>query len=788
MNNKDEQKEQILTLVRNKMENICDLANQIPLSERFFPSSEVEYLDARYTSFIAVIYAYAAGEQADKRVLDILCLDFLDKIDSNHTLFDEETLQMFVQNGALVVDTVLDMATTRLGFGSTFGRVTPNVPIDFLLNKFQQPLDEIYMCGEPFLTSCIQSKNAHWIVDEIDGVIWAIDVVRSYLHGWNATINHTEITIDQKYNKIVCFHPYSSNKEQSIKFLNTVYDKVEMGGEMVIVTHTAALFGYPYKNLRKYWLKEGVLREVYDLGDGWIANTGVVTSVLVLQKPELRKSFFASTPRNREIRFVDLADYAKTNHLSREQMRKMLCKSDLKVYEECVSATCTNEDLLKDDMVNLSPSKIVAQVKSEKISNAVRLADILLDDKVKVITQTTYLDLTTEFIAQNINSSLEVDLSTCPTRKSEKEQLVQHIDFDAVIMSSISGKIKPFLYRHKGNEPIVLSRSWLVLRLPKDSDTTLDYLVTEMSLDYFAKQAKALNSGSIISRLTRRDLHQLYIVLPPTKEEQQARLRENRDKMLTGILEAQSAMLKDLLKLEKEKYVNTIGTRKHTMKNLLMASRNTINELSFVVDSDTQLANYIVFEPMNTTLKDYIDNLKTNINRLSSIVKHLVDVEPDNDIHLEVVEIVDFIAKWVQVSRPLNSKYKVRVENRLEVEDVEVEISTRFTEVLDNIFGNAIKHGFKDTARQDYVIRIIYEVTENGDLSIKFANNGSGLAEGMTEDSVFDYSQTSGNGEGIGGWHVREIVKQSHGSVILHYNPTAEDGFMIDYEIILPTI
>ena len=73
MNNKDEQKEQILTLVRNKMDNIRDLANQLPLSERFAPSNEVEYLDARYTSFLAVIYAYAAGEQADKCVLDKLC-------------------------------------------------------------------------------------------------------------------------------------------------------------------------------------------------------------------------------------------------------------------------------------------------------------------------------------------------------------------------------------------------------------------------------------------------------------------------------------------------------------------------------------------------------------------------------------------------------------------------------------------------------------------------------------------------------------------------------------------
>ena len=784
MNNNNEQ---IVILVKNKLNALRNLADQLPLSERFSPSNEVEYLDARYTSFLAFIYAYAAGEQADKCVLDILCLDFFDKIDPNRTLLDEETLQIFAQNGALVVDTVLDMATTSSGLSSTFWRVTPNVPIDFLLNKFQQPLDEIYMCGEPFLTSCIQSKNAHWIVDEIDGVIWAIDVVRSYLHGWNATINHKEITTDQKYNKIVCFHPYSSNKEQSIKFLNTLYAKLEVGGEMVIVTHTAALFGYHYKDVRKQWLEAGALREVYDLGDGWIANTGVAISVLVLQKLECRKSFFASTPRNRVIRFVDLADYAKTNHLSREQMRNMLCKSDLKVYEECVSATCTNEDLLKDDMVNLSPSKIVAQVKSEKISNAVRLADILLDDKVKVITQTTYLDLTTEFIAQNINSSLEVDLSTCPTRKSEKEQLVQHIDFDAVIMSSISGKIKPFLYRHKGNEPVVLSRSWLVLRLPENSDTTLDYLVTEMSLDYFAEQAKALNSRSIISRLTRRDLRQLYIVLPPTKEEQQARLRENRDKMLTGILEAQSAMLKDLLKLEKEKYIKAVRTRKHIIGNLLGDILPSINVLSKVIAKDEHLTNYIVSVRTQDTLKDYIENIKGNVKKISSMIKHLVEDIEASDYSLETVNIIEHVNQWLKI-RPLTEHFTVESYNRLDIDDVEVEISTHFMEVLDNIFNNAVKHGFTDPTREDYVMRIVYEATDNSDLSIKIINNGSGLAEGMTEESVFDYCQTSGNGEGIGGWHVREIVKQSRGSVKFHYNPMAEDGFMIEYQIILPTV
>lgn len=783
-----ENKEQIIALVKTKLDVFCDLANQIPMSERFSPSDEVDFLDARFTSFIAYIYAKIARDQADQRVLNILCLDFYDKIDLSRTVLDEETLKTFAQNGALVIDTILDVASARLGFQSKFWGTTPNIPVDFLLNKFQHPDDDIYMCGDAFLTSCIDSKKVHWIVDEINGVIWAIDIVRSYLHGWNATINHKDLIVDQQYKQIVCFHPYNSDRNVSIKFLETIYDKLAVGGEMVIVTHPAVFFGYPYRELRKKWLDNGALREIYDLGSGWVNASGIASFVVVFQKPESKKSFLFSTPRNREVRFVDLAAYAQTNNLTNQEMRNLLSKHDLHKYEESVSVRCTNEELLMDEMLELSPSRMVMQTKSEKIPNAVRLADIVLDDKVKTVTQNTYLDLTTEFIAQNINSSFELDLSTCPIRNSEKERPVQLIDFDAVIVHSSSRKLKPFLYRHEGNEPIALTLSWLVLRLPEKSDTTLDYLVTEMSMDYFSDQVQAVNSRSIITRLSKRDLQQLYIELPPTKEQQEARLRENRNKMLTGIMEEQSAMLKDLLKLEKGKYIKAVRTRKHTMKNLLMASRDTINELSKVVDSDAQLANYIVFEPMNETLKDYIDNLKTNINRLSSIEKHLMDDDPDKDIQLEVVGIVDFIDKWIQENRPVNNKYNVRVENQQEVENLEVEISTHFAEVLDNIFGNAIKHGFTDAVRQDYIIRIKYELTANGDLSIKIANNGKGLPKGMTEKTVFDFGQTSGNGEGIGCYHIQEIVKQLHGSVKLHYNPLADYGYMIEYEIILPTV
>ena len=442
-----------------------------------------------------------------------------------------------------------------------------------------------------------------------------------------------------------------------------------------------------------------------------------------------------------------------------------------------------------DEMLNLSPSRMVVQAKSKNISNAVKLADIVADDKIKTITQNTYLDLTTEFIAQNINSSFELDLSTCPIRKSVKDQPVQFVDCDAVIVHSSSRKQKPFIYRHKGNEPIVLTRSWVVLRLQENSDTTLDYLVTEMSMDYFYDQVRAMDSRSIITRLSRREWLQLYIVLPPTKAEQEARLRENRDKMTMGILESQSAMLKDLLKLEREKYIKAVRTRKHTMGNLLFTIVPTIDILSNALEKDTYLSDYIISARKQKTLKDYLDNIKTNIDKLRKMVEHIVDDIEVLDYSLETVNIIDYINNWLK-ERPLTEKFTVEsynnLYNRLGVDEVEVEISTNFSELLNNIFTNAIKHGFTDATRDDYIIRIIYDATDNGELSLKIANNGNGLAEGMTEESVFDYCQTSGNGEGIGGWHVREIVKQSHGSVSLHYNPLAK--FMIEYDIILPTV
>lgn len=638
----------------------------------------------------------------------------------------------------------------------------PNIPVDFLLNKFQHSDGDIYMCGDETLTNCIDSTKVHCMVNEEDAAT---------------------------YKKIICFEVFRYYGEELNKFFITIYHKLAVGSEIVIVTRPTILFGSEYKELRTQWLENGAIREVYDLGGGWINQPGVALVVVVLQKQERKKSFFSSTPQNREVRFVDLATYAKTNSLTNQQMCDLLCKPNLKIYEESVSVTCTNEDLLEDKTFHLSPSRKLEQAIWKKEPNAVKLSDLVLADicpSDSPAKRNTYLDLTTEFIAQNINSSFEVDLSTCSIRKSAKPQPVQFVDCDAVIVHSSSRKQKPFIYRHNGNEPIALTQSWVVLRLRENSDTTLDYLVTEMSMDYFYDQVRAMDSRSIITRLSRSEWLQLYIVLPPTKEEQEARLRENRNKMLTGIMEEQSAMLKDLFKFEKEKYIQAVRTRKHNMKNALAASRDTINELSKVVDSDAQLANYMVFEPMNETLKDYIDSLKANINRLSSIEKHLMDDELNKDIQLEVVNVVDLINKWVEEKRPLGNNYKVKVENEQKFKNVEVEISTHFTEVLDNIFGNAIKHGFTDAARQDYVIRITYELTDKGDLSIKIANNGKGLAPGMTEKTVFDFGQTSGNGEGIGCWHMQEIVRQLRGTISLHNNPTEMEGFTIEFEIILP--
>ena len=72
---------------------------------------------------------------------------------------------------------------------------------------------------------------------------------------------------------------------------------------------------------------------------------------------------------------------------------------------------------------------------------------------------------------------------------------------------------------------------------------------------------------------------------------------------------------------------------------------------------------------------------------------------------------------------------------------------------------------------------------------ITVVNNGNPLPKNMDKERVFTYGQSSGKGEGLGGWQIKNIVKHYGGIVDLDSNDGSEtDGFTVAYVMTFPVV
>jgi signal transduction histidine kinase len=112
-----------------------------------------------------------------------------------------------------------------------------------------------------------------------------------------------------------------------------------------------------------------------------------------------------------------------------------------------------------------------------------------------------------------------------------------------------------------------------------------------------------------------------------------------------------------------------------------------------------------------------------------------------------------------------------------------------FEQILDNIVTNAVKYGFTDKDKT-YCIRIMIESSNIGAkeaVRITIVNNGNPLPKNMDGEKVLTYGQSSGKGEGLGGWELKNIVEHYGGNVKVESNDGSEtQGFTVAYVIDFP--
>ncbi|MFX1253682.1 MAG: ATP-binding protein [Promethearchaeota archaeon] len=179
------------------------------------------------------------------------------------------------------------------------------------------------------------------------------------------------------------------------------------------------------------------------------------------------------------------------------------------------------------------------------------------------------------------------------------------------------------------------------------------------------------------------------------------------------------------------------------------------------------------------TKNEYFNILQQNIERLANLiddVRTLGKIERDVfQLEKEEVNIYDFLGEIILTKKkllPAQLEFYIHPEGAIETL-IEADTS-RLTQVLDNLFDNAIKHTPIDNKK--IVVRL--DVSSNG-VKIDVTDNGAGIVAKDLE-RIFDPfisipSRYYAQGTGIGLFISRSIV-EAHGGTLTAYSEGKDKG------------
>lgn len=320
------------------------------------------------------------------------------------------------------------------------------------------------------------------------------------------------------------------------------------------------------------------------------------------------------------------------------------------------------------------------------------------------------------------------------------------------------------------------------------------YLVLQLHSDLVQKQV----GDRAIASFRRDEFNRLQIVIPPLDEQRKA-IEEYKTSLIVEL-----GVEVDSLKTQRfNEYERNMRLRKHALNQILNdvvpATRIISNFISSQDGSFTK--DDIVVKRSNSTLDTYTHKLLKNVIK----VQDLVAVLTDKEIYYEpeVVDMRSFLEEYEQTK--LTDKYQLSSHcyvcffsdsddpnDIIAAEQQKLPLTAyvspkNLTTIFDNIITNAVKHGFTDKKRKDYVIRINYAnvIFEGKEmLEIRILNNGNKLPDGMTAEKVFSWGV--GSGTGLGSWQTKNIVEHFGGHIEFIQHDDNADGFNIEYYIILP--
>lgn len=227
-------------------------------------------------------------------------------------------------------------------------------------------------------------------------------------------------------------------------------------------------------------------------------------------------------------------------------------------------------------------------------------------------------------------------------------------------------------------------------------------------------------------------------------------------------------------KFQQKEWLNEAHIRnsKHRLSNDIMPVRMAVVRLErFIsISSDGVKLSSTIGKVSKQTVGDLLKNLIGSIQKVEEDIKILTESETAGE-QPETIDVEHFVKEFCD---RFASKYNRRFTLNIEVKDkgLKIKIShNSFESIFENVFSNAVRHGFTDDSREDYKIHVILSETGDGYCRIDIANNGNPISErGRSEYFVKgSFSGKTGN-TGMGGARIFEICEKFSGRAIVPYS------------------
>lgn len=248
-------------------------------------------------------------------------------------------------------------------------------------------------------------------------------------------------------------------------------------------------------------------------------------------------------------------------------------------------------------------------------------------------------------------------------------------------------------------------------------------------------------------------------------------------------------MLEKERKFKQKEWLNETHIRnsKHRLSNEVMPVRMAVERLEhfFINSSEGIKLSSIIGQATQQTVGDLLINLKSSIQNIEVEINNLTKSETVGE-QLETLEVEHFIRRYCEnLSSKFIRQFKVDVDCK--DKGLKIKISRKpFMELLDNVFSNAVRHGFTDDTRKDYKVLITLSKTDGDFCKIDIANNGNSISErGRNEYFVRGSFAGKTGHTGIGGARVFEICEEFNGKAT---PPYSVEGFPVVISVEFPIV